>query len=394
MLILFWASVVVLCWVTIGYPAFAFARGWVLARSYKTNAATPSASVIVAAYNEADAIGERIENLLSLDYPQDRLQIVVASDGSTDGTVEIAKTFEDRGVLVLNLPRQGKIPAVNTAMQHVTGDIVVMTDANSHFPAGTVQALIRPFADETVGGVAGNQVYSNDKHLVSGDGEQIYWNLDRRLKQALSRSWSVVSATGAVYAIRRSLVQVIPPAVTDDFFTSTGVIAAGKRLVFAPDAIAIEPVAEKSTAEFARKVRVMTRGFRALWERRALFNPFRTGLYAVDLLTYKLLKRLIAVPLLTLFVSSGLLAVHSRVFGVVFAVQAAGYAVASLGYLLAGTRLGQMRPVALAAYVGMVNIAAVWAILNCMRGRKIDRWEPQRPEDAVRSDATRMEVAQ
>ena len=187
MLILFWASVVVLCWVTIGYPAFAFARGWVLARSYKTDAATPSASVIVAAYNEADAIGERIENLLSLDYPQDCLQIVVASDGSTDGTVEIAKTFEDRGVLVLNLPRQGKIPAVNTAMQHVTGDIVVMTDANSHFPAGTVQALIRPFADETVGGVAGNQVYSNDKHLVSGDGEQIYWNLDRRLKQALSR---------------------------------------------------------------------------------------------------------------------------------------------------------------------------------------------------------------
>ena len=95
-----------------------------------------------------------------------------------------------------------------------------------------------------------------------------------------------------------------------------------------------------------------------------------------------------------MFVSSGLLAVHSQVFGAVFAVQAVGYAVALLGYLLAGTRLGQMRPVALASYVGMVNIAAVWAILNCMRGRKIDRWEPQRSEDAVRSDATRMEVAQ
>ncbi len=392
MLILFWTSVAVLAWVAIGYPAFAFTRGWLLARTYHTNAASPLVSVVVAAYNEAEAIGERIENLLSLDYPQDRLQIVVASDGSTDETVEIAKAFEDRGVLVLDLPRQGKIPAVNTAMQRITGDIVVMTDANSHFPSQTVQALVRPFADKTVGGVAGNQIYSNDKHLVSGDGEQLYWNLDRRLKQALSRSWSVVSATGAVYAIRRSLVQAIPPAVTDDFFTSTGVIAAGKRLVFAPDAIAVEPVAEKSTAEFARKVRVMTRGFRALWERRALFNPFRTGLYAVDLLTYKLLKRLIVIPLLTLFVSSGLLAVHSRLFGVVFAVQALGYTVALLGYFLAGTRLGQTRPIALMAYVGMVNIAAVWAMLNCMIGRKIDRWEPQRPEATLPGDATRMEV--
>lgn len=377
------ASACVLLWVFLGYPLFVLARGRFWERTYDVSEDTPSISVIVAAYNEAASIRERLENLLSLDYPANQVQIIVASDGSSDETVAIANAFESRGVTVLDLPRAGKIPAVNTAMQHVTGEFVVMTDANSHFEPGTLRALVRPFADPTIGGVAGNQVYAKNKVAADADGEQLYWNLDRRLKQALSKTWSVVSATGAVYAIRRSLVQTIPSAVTDDFYISTGVIAAGKRLVFAPDAIAIEPTAEKTTAEFARKVRVITRGFRALWERRGLFNPLRTGFYAVDLLTYKFLKRLVSVPLLVILICSAVLAVESKLFLALFCVQAAGYSVALFGWMLAGTRIGRFRPISIAAYVGMVNIAALRALWNSVVGRRIDRWEPQRGNDSV-----------
>lgn len=396
MLIAFVCSTVLLAWIFVGYPAFGLLRGRYLKRPYAVGQDAPTLSLIVAAYNEADSIGARIENLLSLDYPLGSLQIIVASDGSSDATAEIAGRFEADGVLLLDLPRQGKIPAVNTAMQHATGDIVVMTDANSHFVPGVLRSLVAPFADATVGGVAGNQVYANSQQ-ANGDGEHVYWNLDRRLKQALSASGSVVSATGAVYAIRRSLVQTIPPAVTDDFYTSTGVIDAGYRLVFAPEAVAIEPVAEKTSAEFARKVRVMTRGFRSLWERRRLLNPLCSGLYAVDLLTYKLLKRLIAVPLLIMLVSSGAMAMESRLFAVLFALQSGAYLTAFLGWVLGSTTLGRKRIFQVAAYFGMVNVAALCALMNSVRGRRIDRWEPQRPTEvasAPAADGSPLEVVQ
>lgn len=375
---LFWGSIVALAWLFVGYPVFVLVRGVLVKRRYETNAITPDISIVVAAYNEADSIRARIENLLSLDYPNDRVQIIVASDGSSDGTVPIASEFANRGVTVLDLPRAGKIPAVNTAMSHVTGEIVVMTDANSDFEPQTLRELVAPFSDSNVGGVAGNQVYQKNRKSEDADGERAYWNLDRLLKRSLSNTWSVISATGAVYAIRRELVQTIPSAVTDDFFISTGVIDSGKRLVFAPNAIAIEPPAEKTNAEFARKVRVMTRGFRGLWERKALFNPVRTGFYAVDLFTYKLLKRLIAVPLFLILVSTGVLARESNLFLCLFAVQCVGWSVAVAGWLFANSAPGRWRPVAMLTYFAMVNLASLRALLNSVRGQRIDRWEPQR----------------
>ncbi|MFK7822008.1 MAG: hypothetical protein AB8G99_25140, partial [Planctomycetaceae bacterium] len=145
-----------------------------------------------------------------------------------------------------------------------------------------------------------------------------------------------------------------------------------------PDAIAIEPTAEKTTGEFARKVRVITRGFRALWERRTLFNPLLTGLYAFDLLTYKFLKRLVSIPLLVIFICSGILAIESKLFLAGFCLQAIGYGIAIVGWILAGTAIGRFRPISIAAYVGMVNIAALRALWNSLVGRRIDRWEPQR----------------
>ena len=379
MLVVFWIGLAVLAWVLVLYPALSVFRGWLLRRPYHSDDQhTPSVSILIAAYNEENAIGDRLRNLLSQDYPRELLQIVVASDGSSDRTVEIAREFVNEGIRVLDLPRAGKIPAVNAAMSYLDGEILVMTDANSQFNDDAIRQLVKSFADQSVGGVAGNQVYARDDS--GADGEHSYWNLDRMLKLQQSKAGSVISATGAIYAMRRSLVQTIPSAVTDDFYLSTGVLDAGQRLVFNESAIAVEPVAPRNSAEFARKVRVMTRGFRSLWMRKSLMNPFRTGFYAVDLISYKLLKRLLAIPLVAILISSCVLAGESALFWWLAMVQIVGYAVALASTLLSGTPLGRIKPVRIAAYLVMTNTAALIAILNSVSGRQIDRWEPQRQE--------------
>ena len=245
------------------FPVGLLVRGALMRRPVRSAAIEPSVSIIIAARNEAADIGRRLENLASLDYPRDRLEVVIASDGSEDATAAIVARWAERGVRLLDLPRVGKADALNAAVAASTGEILVFSDANSMFAADAVRALVRRFADPEVGGVAGDQRYES---AATGDalaeGERGYWDLDRLLKIAESRAGNVVSATGAIYAIRRSLFRPVATGVTDDFYTSVQVVAQGRRLVFARDAVAFEPPAKSGGDEFGRKVRIMTRGLR------------------------------------------------------------------------------------------------------------------------------------
>ncbi len=378
---LFWSAAILLIYTYILFPALVFLRGLLIRRPYRSAEIIPRVSIIVAAYNEADGIGAKLENILSLDYPRDRLEVVIASDGSTDGTDAIVQTYAERGVTLMALPRQGKIPALNAAVAASTGEILVFSDANSRYTSSAIRALVRPFADPTVGGVAGNQCYLAERSTsISSDGERSYWNFDRKLKQFQSRAGNVISATGAIYAIRRSLFRSIPAGVTDDFVASTSVIAQGYRLVFAPDAIAYEAVAASSGLEFNRKVRVITQGLYAVLVMRELLNPFRYGFYAIQLFSHKVLRRLAVFPLLVLFVVSPLLWRRSRFYQLVTFAQAAFYCCGALGILLNGTRLGRLKIFTIPFFFCMVNTASLLATLKILRGHRIDRWEPQRHE--------------
>jgi len=259
------------------------------------------------------------------------------------------------------------------------GEILVFTDANSMFAPDALRALVAPFADDEIGGVAGDQRYQSDgdEAAVAG-GERGYWSFDRALKQAESRGGNVISATGAIYAIRRSLFHPVPDGVTDDFATSTGVICQGRRLVFAPDAAAYEPVGASAEVEFGRKVRVMTRGLNGVLVRRELLNPRRHGFYALQLLSHKVLRRLMAVPLLVMAASGALLVRRSPLYLVVAAAQGAVLALGTVGLALGGRPLARRRALALPAYFCLVNLASLQAALNVVRRRSVDRWEPQR----------------
>ena len=301
-------------------------------------------SVIIAARNEAADIGRRLENLVALDYPRDRLEVVIASDGSEDGTAAIVAGWSDRGVRLLDLPRVGKADALNAAVAASSGEILVFSDANSMFAPDAVRALVRRFADPEVGGVAGDQRYET---AATGDGlaegERGYWDLDRLLKIAESRAGNVVSATGAIYAIRRTLFRPVATGVTDDFYTSVAVVAQGRRLVFARDAVAFEPPAKSGGDEFGRKVRIMTRGLRGTILMRELLDPRRHGFYAIQLAWHKIFRRLMVVPLLGLFASSLLLVGRGRIYTLAALAQLAGYGLGLAGLALRDQPVGRKK---------------------------------------------------
>jgi cellulose synthase/poly-beta-1,6-N-acetylglucosamine synthase-like glycosyltransferase len=381
-MIAFWVALALIVYTYIVFPVVLFLRGLFSRRPFHSAEITPQVSMIVAAYNEAQSIGQKLENALSLDYPKDRLELIIASDGSDDGTNDIVLGYAEQSVTLLALPRLGKIGALNRAVEAATGEILVFSDANSIFSSDALRTLMKPFADPEVGGVAGNQCYlAEDQGRSAGTSERLYWGLDRKLKSLQSSAGNAISATGAIYAIRRSLYRPVPPGVTDDFVISTGVIVQGYRLVFVPDAIAYEPVAESSQLEFGRKVRVITQGLRGVLVMRELLNPFRHGFYAIQLFSHKVLRRLMFAPFLVLLLANLFLWDETELFyRLVLLAQVVFYGCALAGMVLARRKIGQLRIFTIPYYFCMVYLAALVATWNVIRGRQITSWRTQRQE--------------
>lgn len=387
-LFIFWVSAALILYTYLLFPLIIFLRGWLLRRPIRRDAIRPMVSLVMAVYNEEQDLPARLRNLQQLDYPLDRLEVIIASDGSTDRTNALLQDFHRPNTRALLLPRQGKAKALNSAVALASGELLVFSDANSIYAPDAIQRLIEPFADPQVGGVAGNQVYLDLRKVgLSQAGEKSYWNFDRQLKVAESQSGNVISATGAIYAIRRSLFQPVQEGVTDDFYTSTAVIEQGYRLVFEPRAVSYEPPAASAEREFQRKVRIITRGLRSVIARRGLLNPFRHGFYAVQLFSHKILRRLVVLPLLAIFATSLLLAGSAPFYTAAAGLQTGFYLLALLGFVLQGqmatgrknrltTRL--LKLASLPFFFTLVNTAALLALVKLLRGSQIARWEPQR----------------
>lgn len=393
---LFWICVAAVIYAYAGFPLLVLLRGLLIRRSVAAADVRPKVSLIIACHNEEQSIGAKLENIQSQDYPADKMEILIVSDGSTDATESIVSQCADERIRLLSLPRCGKAKALNAAVAASTGEVLVFSDANSQYEAQAVRRLVRPFADEAVGCVAGNQVYRDAYESGSAaSGERAYWNLDRLMKVFQSRAGNATSATGAIYAIRRELFEDVPEGVTDDFAISVLAVLKGKRLVFAEDAVCFEPVAGQSAAEFRRKTRVMTRGFRGVVLRRALLNPFRYGFYSWQLFSHKVVRRLVAVPLIVMAGITPAVWSQGGLFQIAAVGQATIYLAALAGWLL--SRRGRKIPKALAIpfYFCLVNAAALVAAANVLRGRRIHLWSPERGEasTASRSSASQAGVS-
>ncbi|MBN1565449.1 MAG: glycosyltransferase family 2 protein [Anaerolineae bacterium] len=379
-LILFWLSIFLLFYTYVLFTMLLVIRSLLRPIPYKKEPITPPVSLIIAAYNEAEGIEKKLKNILTMDYPAGQFEAIIASDGSDDGTNEIVARYaaEHDIIKLLELPRQGKAGALNDAIATASGEILVFSDANSQYATDAIRVIVQPFADATIGGVAGNQRYIKGDTPADNVGETGYWSFDRILKTLESQGGNVISATGAIYAIRRSLFQGVPEGVTDDFVTSTRVIAQGYRLVFEPDAVAFEPTAQSQTKEFGRKVRIMTRGLTAVVEMRELLNPFRHKFYALQLFTHKVLRRLMYIPLIVILIANPFLWNTHVFYQLTMLAQIGFYGLAILGWLAGKMGIKLPKVLNIPAYFCMVYLAALLASWNVVRGHRINRWSTAR----------------
>jgi cellulose synthase/poly-beta-1,6-N-acetylglucosamine synthase-like glycosyltransferase len=379
---------VVSLWLALGLIGYAYAAfpllliltSTVRPRPVRQRPVTPPISLIIAAHNEEECIAERIENALGADYPPSGLDIIVASDGSSDATERIVSRYQDRGVRLLSLPRRGKIAALDDAVREARGTVLVFSDANSIVAPGAFRAIARNFADPAVGGVVASTAYRMEGSGESSRrGENLYWRYDTWLKRLESATGSVVSAHGGLYAIRRNLYQApVDAAVTDDFIISTAVIAQGYRLVFEPEARAWEVPVPTAKREFGRRVRLMTRGMRAVARRRALLNPFRHGFYSTVLFTHKVVRRLLFVPLVILFAATAALSGQHPAYTLALLAQVLFLALAGLGFALRRAPLGGLKLFYVPFFFCMANLASLLAFVRFVRGDRIVSWQPQR----------------
>ncbi|MGV6473784.1 glycosyltransferase [Azotobacter vinelandii] len=338
----------------------------------------PRVSVIVAAHDEERHIGAKLRSLLDDDYPRERRQIIVASDGSRDATVALARHIAQGNpwddIRVLDLPRGGKAAALNAAVALAYGEILVFSDADTLWHGDTLRQLIAPFADPRVGASAGN-VTIPDGGRALAIGDRVYRAYETWLRRLESRNGCLASADGGLQALRRELFQPVPDDVTDDFFLVTCAPLAGRRIVFAEAARVTDRGVESAQGQFRRRRRITVQGLQSLARRRELLDPARHGLFALALITHKLLRRFAPLLLVPLLASNLWLWGAGGFYRFALLAQLAGYGLALIGLLGRHRRLP--RPFRLAA-CALVTLGAmgvgVWQFLGGYRYRQ---WNPQ-----------------
>jgi cellulose synthase/poly-beta-1,6-N-acetylglucosamine synthase-like glycosyltransferase len=380
--IIFWLSSAAAVLATIGYPLLLALFAPVLRRSWAVRDAEPSVCLVIAAYNEERTIAAKLENSLSLDYPPERLQIVVASDGSSDRTDEIVRTFASRGVLLHSFPRTGKTGVQNGVASSAVADVLVFSDANAMYRSDAIRKLVRNFADRHVACVCGQLVYRSAGEGV-GDCERRYWDYEKFMKRRESEISSLVGANGSIYAVRRTRYVELDKDLISDLVEPLELVRHGGRVVYEPEAISVEESSTTSDVEFRRKVRILTRSIRGLLHMRSLFNPFRYGIFSVQLFMHKLLRYLVPFFLLIGVSSLTALAVGGAYFPLFAGVFVTAGALSIAALLIPeGNRRGKwlLRAGQLLHYYVMVNTALLVAWVNIWRGKRMTVWVPERKD--------------
>jgi len=376
--VVFVAAMSMIAFIYAGYPALMFALSLVVRRPVRRDDITPRVSVIIAAYNEERDLAAKLENTLALDYPKSHLEIIVTSDCSSDRTDEIAKSFASRGVrLHRQQERHGKTAAQNAAVEKANGEVLLFSDATTHYEPDVLRRLVPSFADATVGCVTGNVVYSHDADSSVSHGTRSYWNYEFLLKKHESAITSLIGVCGCMYAVRKSAYVPLYNEACSDFLVATTMVRQGLRAVYEPDAVCVEEPNAKGSKELAVRVRIITQTLADLWRNRDVLNPFRKGFYAVQLLSHKVMRYLVPLFLIVVFVTSALLAWQSLFFAAVFVAQVMFYVAAGASALM--VRVGiNSRLLALPQYFVITNVACLLALIKLMRGERYVRWEPVR----------------
>jgi cellulose synthase/poly-beta-1,6-N-acetylglucosamine synthase-like glycosyltransferase len=373
--IIFFISLGVITYTYFGYPLMLVLLQVTSRWPVKKEDIYPSVTVFVSAHNEAKHIEAKVLNLLESDYPRGKLEIMVGSDGSTDETYQIIKRLaEERSIrYTVSFSRLGKPAMINKMARDATGDVYVFADARQRFAKDAIKNLVRPFADPGVGAVSGELILESGPG-VSGQGIGCYWTYEKWLRWMESNIWSMLGATGAIYAIRKEYFHYLPDEVIlDDIYTPMNAVVSGKRIVFEPAAKAYDTVAESTQKEFIRKVRTLAGNFQIFAMIPELFHPARSKI-AFQWISHKFLRVIVPYFLIILFVSNIFLLGRGPFFVIFFVLQALFYAMALLGRQMefSGKPLGMSGfPYEFCA----LNWAAIVAFMKFKKGEVSVMWE-------------------
>lgn len=376
----FWFLLACVFYIYAGYPLGVLILAPLLDRRVRKADIEPTVTVVIAAFNEEAEIGRTVSNLLEQDYPPERLDVLVVSDGSTDRTDEVlAELVERHGPRLRTVrqePRQGKTAALNLAIGLVSAEIVAFADANSIYARGAVRALVRNFADPSVGYVTGRMSYTNADGSGVAGGCLAYMGYENLLRRLETRVGSIVGVDGGIDAIRRELYGWMRPEELPDFALPLSVVERGRRVVFEPDAVLFEPALARASDEMRMRVRVALRALWTLHDKRPLLNPFRGALYAWQLLSHKAIRYLAFVPLAGLLVLNAWVAARHPFYLGFLVAQLSCYTLAAAGHLARNTRFV---PALLFApyYFCVVNAACVVALWKFFMRQKVTVWKPR-----------------
>jgi cellulose synthase/poly-beta-1,6-N-acetylglucosamine synthase-like glycosyltransferase len=375
----FWLALLVGLYPYFLYPILVLLLGRVLQRPIRLrDDFVPNVTVIIAAFNEAKFIEATVRNKLEQIYPVSKLDVIVVSDSSEDGTDDIvAKIAHEtaRVRLMRQVPRQGKTAGLNLAMEHARGEVIVFSDANSIYRPDTVQTLVRNFADERVGYVTGRMLYVNPDGSLVGDGCSAFMRYENALRAAETRIGSVVGVDGGVDAVRRTLYQPMRSDQLPDFVLPLRVIAQKHRVVFEPAAVLTEDTLTQTASEYRMRVRVALRAFWALWDNAELFAPSQ-GLFAWQLLSHKLLRYLSFLPLAIALVLAWILAPHSAIYKIIAWGEVLFLGMVVIAY--GGPKwLSDRTLPRFCSYFFLLNVASAVAFFRFMRGQKQVLWQPR-----------------
>ena len=383
----FWFFLFIVFYAYIGYPLLVTAIAQFFFNPRQYHPAVPSVTLVIPAYNEEQVIDRKLENCLRLDYPKEKLQILVVADGSIDRTTEIVGQYSSKGVkLLYSSERRGKMAAINRAIPHITTEIVVFSDANNMFKADALRELVAPFSKRWVGGASGAKTIAKGDGLL-GESEGLYWKYESFIKKQETRIGSCISVVGEIFAIRKNLLTPCPEhIINDDSYMATRLLAQGYQIIYVDTARSVERVSPSASGEQVRRSRIIAGRYQILSMFPQLL-PWRRPLVSWMLISHKFLRPLVALAMMGTLVTNILLVLWQpeNSVGLFFALafpfnwlflflQALFYFMAIAGKFVKKTGIiGKI--FYLPKFLVSSNIAALIGLLRFLRGSQTPIWE-------------------
>jgi cellulose synthase/poly-beta-1,6-N-acetylglucosamine synthase-like glycosyltransferase len=378
---LFWFALGALIYIYIGYPLLLAVIGW-FSRPGRANLSyTPRLSVLIAAYNEELSIQKKIEDTLGLDYPAERLEILILSDGSTDRTDAIVHSFANPRVRLLRIEgRKGKTNAQNEGVAAASGEVLVFSDATTVYHPQALRFLASNYSDPAVGAVSGRYQYFDPAgNSPTGLGSVAFWNYENFIKTAQSRIRTITGCCGCIYSVRRPVYSVLSPDIISDLVQPLHVIRKGYRVVFEHRALAFEETTQSTSEEFSMRVRVVTRGIRGMLSVPDLLKPWMYPWISLQLWSHKALRWLVPFFMMMLLLSNFALWNHHQYqYRLFLSVQVFFYLLSCLSAWLPIHRTWRLLGIPL--YFCILNAAALVSVIEVLRGKKYTTWRTVRTQ--------------